>query len=124
MLTIRKEQAAVFAEASRMDFENRMVPHVRKFFPDHYAALQEEKTRQLIQFGIERAATHGIVNECDVCKFIDLMIAFGPGFERDPKCAWAAAILADTTISSPSEKVNKLYDHGISKLRGRSSRES
>ena len=124
MLQIRKEQTAVFENASRIDFVNRMVVHIRKFFPDHYAALKEENTRQLIEYGIDRAATHGIVNECDVCKFTDLMIGFGPGFDEDPKCAWAAQILGDATITNPSEKVDKLYDHGLSRLKARAARES
>lgn len=122
MLTIRKEQTAVFEETSRRDFKDRMIVHIRKFFPDHFAALQEENTRQLIDYGIERAAIHGIVNECDVCKFTDLMIGFGPGFDEDPKCAWAAQILGDTATSNPSEKVDKLYDHGLSRLKARAAR--
>lgn len=124
MLTIRKEQAAVFEEANRMDFEDRMVTHIRRFFPGHYEALQEQKTRQLIQFGIERAAAHGIVNQCDVCKFTDLMVAFGPGFEQDPKCAWTEKILNDQSIPTPSAKVDKLYDHGVARLESRAARET
>lgn len=124
MLTIRKAQTAVFEDASLVDFENRMVVHIKKFFPDHFAALQEEKTRQLIQFAIERAATHGIVNECDVCKFTDLMIGFGPGFEEDPKCAWAAKILGDTASATSSERVDRLYDHGTALLDARAAREN
>ncbi len=123
MLTIRKEQTAVFEDASRLDFENRMMAHIKKFFPEHYAALAEEKTRQLIQFAIERAETHGIVNERDVCKFTDLMIAFGPGFEQDPKCPWAAKILTDPAVTTPSKRVDKLYDQGISRLETRATRE-
>ncbi len=124
MLTIRKEQTAVFGEASRRDFEDRMIVHIRKFFPDHFAALQEVKTRQLVQFGVERAATHGIVNECDVCKFTDLMVAFGPGFEEDPKCPWARKILTDPAKITPSKRVDMLYDQGLSQLDARAARES
>ena len=124
MLTIRKEQAAVFEEASRLDFENRMMAHIKKFFPEHFATLEEGKTRQLIQFAIERAATHGIVNERDVCKFTDLMVAFGPGFEQDPKCPWAAKILTDTAATTPSKRVDTLYDQGISRLETKAARES
>lgn len=119
MLTIRKEQAAAFENAGRVDFENRMVIHIRKFFPKHYAALEEEKTRQLIQFSIERAATHGIVNERDVCKFTDLMICFGPAFEQDPEHPWAAVILSDSEISTPSGKVDALHDRGLAELEER-----
>ncbi len=124
MLTIRKEQNAAFQDISLRDFENRMIVHIRKFFPEHFAALQVEKTRQLIQFGTERAAAHGIVNECDVCKFTDLMIAFGPGFEQDSNCPWVTKILCDTTIETPTKRVNMLHEQGIALLEARAAREN
>lgn len=112
MLNIRHEQSAVFEQASQIDFEDRMVVHLKSFFPKHSSALGDEKMRQLIQFGIQRAGTHAFVNERDVCKFIDLMIVFDPGFDQDPACDWAGEILGDPTLTSPPEKMDRLYDRG------------
>jgi len=117
MLQIRKKQMDELSRACTKEFEDRMVVHIAKFFPKHYEALGEEKTRTLINYGIERAKTYGIVAERDVCKYIDLMVGFGPDYDRDPKKPWAGKTLNDQTIKDPSVKINAVYDAGLEHLR-------
>ncbi len=117
MLKIRPEQNEELSKVAFKDFEDRMVVHIKKHFSEHYKALGEENTRTLIQYGIERAATYEIVSERDVCKYIDLMVAFGPDYDQDHKLPWAAKNLNDENLNDPSVRINTTYDAGMESLR-------
>ncbi|MGC0772184.1 MAG: hypothetical protein WB543_04565 [Candidatus Acidiferrum sp.] len=109
MLTIRKEQMAVFGPLGKKAFEDRMIAHIKKVFPDQSQALDEPKLRETVLYGTQRAAAYRIITERDVCKYIDLMIFYGRDFDKDPKLGWAQFILQNQTIRNPSSKIERLY---------------
>lgn len=109
MLIIRKEQMGVFEEVALKNFEDRMVIHLGKFFPEQCAALGDDGIREAIRYGIERAESYGIVDERDVCKYIDLTIVFGRDFDESPGTAWASSILNDEFLTDPTAKVERLF---------------
>ena len=109
MLTIRKEQLAVFGPLGKKAFEDRMLAHLHKFFPEQCKALDEHKLRETIQYGTQRAASYRITSERDVCKYIDLMIFYGRDFDKDTNLPWAQSILQNKNIRNPSAKVERLY---------------
>jgi len=117
MLRIQKHQELELTKLTMRSFEDRMVDHIKKFFPEHFTALEDEKTRALIQFGISQAATYDIISERDVCIYIDLMIALGPEFDTDPKTTWAADILNDEALVDPGDKVDVLHDEAMRQLK-------
>jgi hypothetical protein len=94
-----------------------MVVHLNKFFPEHCAALKEAGTREAIRYSVTRAAHYQIVTERDVCKYTDLMFAFGRDFDQDPELPWAAAILNDENLKDPTGKINILYDEAMKHVR-------
>jgi hypothetical protein len=93
MLTLRPEQMRVFADAGYKRFEDTMVAHLKKFFPDRCAAAGETNVRKLIRRGVERAASYNITAQRDVSRYIDLMMALGLNFDKDPQLPWAGEIL-------------------------------
>jgi len=109
MLTLRKEQVAVFGPLGKKAFEDRMVEHLNKFFPEQCKALGEPKLRETIQYGTQRAASYRITSERDVCKYIDLMIFYGRDFDKDPQLPWAQTILQNKNIRNPTSKIERLY---------------
>ena len=109
MLTIRREQMAVFRGPALRTFEDHVIVHLDKCFPGQTKALGEPNVRETIQYGIRRAASYGIVAERDVCKYIDLMIVFGRDFDKDPRQPWAQSVLNDRRLKDPSTKVGRLY---------------
>lgn len=109
MLTIRKEQMAVFGPLGQKAFEDRMIAHLKKVFPDKFEALGEPKLHETIQFGIQRAAAYKIISERDVCRYIDLMIFYGRDFDKDANLPWAQSILQNHSIRNPSSKIERLY---------------
>jgi len=106
MLTIRREQTAVFIQAGAKKFEDWMVVHLSKFFSERSQSLGEMKLRKMIQYGIKRAETHGITGQRDVCKYIDLMMVFGPDLDTDQKYPWAREIVQRPW--EPEAKINAL----------------
>jgi hypothetical protein len=116
MLEIRQEQIERLSEAASKNFEDRMLVRLEKFFPQHFTALGEEKTRFLVQFGVERAKTYSIASERDVCKYIDLMVSFGVEFDTDPKLPWASQILNDPSLKNPRLKTDTLFKAGLDHL--------
>jgi len=109
MLTIRKEQIAVFGPLGKKAFEDRMLAHLKKVFPEQSEALGEPKLRETIQYGTQRAAAYRIISERDVCKYIDLMILYGRDFDKDPAHPWAQTVLQNQAIRNPSSKIERLY---------------
>jgi hypothetical protein len=109
MLTMRKEQLAVFGPIGKKAFEDRMITHLNKIFPEQSRSLGEPKLRETIQYGAQRAATYRIISERDVCKYIDLMILYGRDFDKDPAQSWAHPILQNQAIRNPTSKVERLY---------------
>jgi len=109
MFTIRKEQMAAFGPLGKKAFEDRVVDHLKRAFPQQSEALGEEKMRETIHYGTQRAAAYRITAERDVCKYIDLMVLYGRDFDKDPKLPWAQSVLQNQAIKNPSTKVERLY---------------
>ena len=111
MLKIRKEQNEELTKVMLKRFEERMVVHLNKFFPEECELLGKEGTHKAIRLAIERAAGYEIVSEQDVCMYADVMFAFGRDFDKDRKLPWAARILNKESLKGkPSEKAERLYN--------------
>jgi len=113
MLIIRKKQMGVLEQGVLRDFGDSMVVHLERFFPQQCAVLGDDGVRETIRYGIERAKNYGLVDERDVCKYIDLMIVFGRDFDTSPKTSWAGRILNSEFLTDPTSKVERLCDEGI-----------
>lgn len=107
MLRIRPAQMAVLSELEVRKFEDWMVVHLRRFFPDQCAAIGERRLLETIRYGIRRAAHYGFTAKRDVCKYIDLMIVFGRDFDTGQRTPWAAEILKKRAL--PGAKMQALF---------------
>ena len=110
MLTIRKEQLAAFGPLGEKTFEDRVIAHLKKVFPEQSESLGEPKLRETIQYGTQRAAAYRIISERDVCKYIDLMVLYGSDFDKDPNLPWAQSILQNKGIKDPTNKIDNLFN--------------
>lgn len=109
MLTIRKEQMAVFREPAINDYVKRTVVHLNERFREQCEALGEAKVRETVKYGVQRSASYGVTTEGDVRRYIDLMLMFGPDFDQDPELPWAASILNNKALINPTTKVDRIY---------------
>lgn len=117
-MKIRKEQMDVYSEAAVQDFEDRMVHHLEKCFPEQCEALGDAETRKAIREGIVLASDYGITLEPDVCRYISLMFAFGRNFDSDHHLPWPARILNDASTPDASTRVDRLYEAATAYARG------
>jgi len=109
-MVIRRKQMEAFSANSTNAFESDMVSHLNRCFPAECAVLGEQGVRDRIRDGIERARPYGITASREVCAYIDLMMVFGPDFDRDPELPWAASILNGTGKKDAAGKVDRLYE--------------
>lgn len=116
MLSIRPEQMQTLSEAARKGFDDMMVVHLKKFFPQRAKVAGEAKLREFIRSGVKRAATYNIKAKRDVSRYIDLMMTFGPDFDKDKQLPWAGEILK--TRNSPELKISVLLKTAGKHLRG------
>ncbi len=87
-----------------------MERHLRKFFPENCRKLGDVGLLETIRLGVERAASYQISSERDVCKYIDLMLALGPDFDRDPKLPRVARLLGNTSLDSSGARIDEVFD--------------
>ena len=77
MLKISDGQFNALQSASLDDFKARLHAHLTRVFPDRAPYPIEE--------GMAKANGYGLTSEIEVCKFLDLMVLYGVGFDlRDP----------------------------------------
>lgn len=67
---------------------------------------------------VQRAAGHGLVEVADVARYMNLCLAFGPGFEDKTENEWALAILADERLT-PAVKLHQLVRRARTALQRR-----
>lgn len=116
MLTISKTQLEVFAQYALGQFENRMLEHMRRYFPGHVALLDEAGLRATIGFARQRAADHGMTSQREVCYFLNLMLMLGGGFADDPQLPWIQQYLADDAAQGRPDRMDRLYGKTVEYL--------
>jgi len=115
---MRKEQMEAFAEASRRDFENRMVIHLRNVLPGECEPLGEKELRETIRYGLRRTGTYRISQESDVCLYLHLMLVLGRDFDNDERLPWAGLIL-NQLEQDPSDRIERVYSRAMELEDGR-----
>jgi len=116
MVIIRNEQMDKLGKDEARKFEDKMVAHLKEFFPDTCEELGEPGVRKSIRHGVERAESYGLVDEQDVCTYIDVMYVFGQDFDRDPECPWASRILNDKSIDDPGDRADMLHEEALTQV--------
>lgn len=114
MLKIRSEQMEALEQAAIRNFEQRLLQHLREYFPKHTKLMAEEQLKKVIHYGWERAQTYGLTAENSITLFTDLMFLLGRGFDTDPQLPWAAEILNKEL--SDEERTQTLYEKAIDYL--------
>ncbi len=124
MLVMREAQMTTFEQAAIHNFENRLLEHLKEFFPKHCEILGEDQVRKVIRLGIEQAEQYEVVSERDLHLYVGLMFMLGSYFDQDPQLPWAGKILKDEDIVDPSDRIDKLHDRAMAFLNEAAGQES
>jgi hypothetical protein len=111
--TKRDFQSTALARA----FETWMLGHLERHFPVDLQLLGEAQARLLIQHGVARAAVHGFTQGHEVCCYINLMLALGSGFDRDPQLASVARMPGRAPSEDRTTGMKLLYGAALEYLR-------
>ncbi len=94
-MIIRDAQLKVLEAASVDGFVRELCEHCKEFAPDLIGPMSDEQLLDAVRRGMERAESHGFNKRGPVRFYVDMMIAFGSGFDSDPQYPWAAEILSE-----------------------------
>ena len=98
LIALRKEQLDRLSEIALRDFQDRMVPWVRREFPDDFDRLGEEGVRFWVRSARDRALSYGMQTSVEVTGFLSLMLVLGEDFDTRYGNEWIAPILRSTGI--------------------------
>ena len=116
MFVMSKALIDALAQSAREAFEDRMYMHVHKRFPNRCARLGEQKVRQRIREGMQRAEHHGMRRITDIAQFIRFMFVIHHSFDTCVRTRWAGSILRDTNLL-PEERLEKIRQLGAARTR-------
>jgi hypothetical protein len=112
-LIIRDAQMAVFAQRDKEMYVDRMTAYLQSKYSKQCEPLGEEGTKDLVKYGIQRAANYGINTEIAVREYLEIMMMYGRDFDIDPKHEWATRILSDPGFEHGKARADKLYEEGV-----------
>jgi len=115
-MIIRNQQMDELGKQEAVKFEDKMVLHLNEFFPEECEEIGEQEVRESIRHGVDRAESYGLVDEQDVCTYIDVMYVFGLDFDKDRECPWAARILNDESIDDPGDRADALHEEAVAQV--------
>lgn len=116
VLTIRREQMAVFRGQQEQAMEDRLAGHFLRHYPrESRQAGGREAMLGVVRRGIARGRTHGFAGERDLGLFTGVTIMLGAGFDLDPQLGWASELLADRSVG-PADRIDYVFQTALDYL--------
>ena len=115
MFVMTGHQRAAFRARGFADLREALVAHVIVCFPERLAAVGAASLARHVEDGMRRAESHGLALDRDVGAYVELMIAFGEGFETDPRFPWARALCAPEE-HDPSVRIQATFAAALAAL--------
>lgn len=112
-MLIRAAQIKVFEDAAFDEFVAELCRHCKEYSPDLINTLSDEQLDEAVRKGIDRAKIYGFTNRGPIRFFIEMMIAFGSGFDSDPQYPWAAETLAKHEDAEQMALSDELFQAAI-----------
>ena len=97
-LRLRQPQWDVLQGGARRRYEDRALEVLARCWPRTYRSRGEEALRALIRRSFLRASGHGLTGRREAMHFLNLQLALGEEFDRNP---WAEKILANGRLAGP-----------------------
>lgn len=95
MVTIRRDQIAMFDQHAEAQFINRLMDFLRQTQPTAGPPVSDETLRKMTENGVRRARSHGLDWESSIAAFVSLMFQIAPNFDEHPAFR---AVLEDPSL--------------------------
>jgi hypothetical protein len=115
-MEIRRAQLAALGRVRLDSFAADCAEVLRAQFPARTKSLSDEDLLEHVHDCIRRANDYGLESERDVQRFVNLAGAFGWDFDQTPEHAWMKGYLTDETVSSPSQRIERLVAESLRRL--------
>jgi hypothetical protein len=115
-LRIREAQMKVFAGVYENGFRLRAAAWLRETFPDQCAGFGDGEIAAIVATAFEQASRHGLTREVDILRWLNLMLALGFDFHRNPDLPWVREVLQDTG-AHPDAIASWLTDRALRHLK-------
>jgi hypothetical protein len=109
MLTIRKEQMAVFNEAVVRKFEDEMAEHCHAFAPQLCEEAGCANVATAVRKGLKNAERYGFSMRGPLRFYIEMMLTFGSDFDTDPQLPWVAEELGSSEIKHELLRADRVF---------------
>lgn len=116
-MVIRASQWQAMEVVSREQFIDRMVVHLKRYFPDPCKALGDVKLREVIVAQWAKANTYKFETEYGVCQYLNLVFSFGENFDQEPACAWARPHLEAENDPTEEARTDRLHEEALTHLK-------
>ena len=103
-------------EDKQISFGDYMLKLLYALFFEKYQTVGDPNMRQLVRQSYQAARSYNLTSEPGMAIYIGLMFMLGSGFDRDPQCPWAEAVLSDATLTDPAKKDELLYQSAMAYL--------
>lgn len=107
-MTIRMPQLHALSEVARAAFIEHRIAALRSDLPDQVAESSDAELRVQIDGCITRTARYGIQSKLDVSRYINIAATLGWKLEDEPEHAWMKSYLCDPSVTSPSQRIDRL----------------
>jgi hypothetical protein len=116
MLTIRREQMEAMRVPLIRRFHQGLLEHVKTNFLDEIKGKSDKELLEHIGQALKRAEGYGIKSERDLYLYINVSMLYGPHFDQEEETFWTRGYLADEDVSSPSQRMKRLYEEVVYRL--------
>ncbi len=116
MLIIRKEQIDFLMAPKTHQLVHNLMDHAKQHFPEECAPKEDPDLYNQIADTVKRAKKYNIKNENDLYKYVNITMLYGPDFDEQEATQWTAEYLTDESVSSPCQRLNRLYEEIIYRL--------
>jgi len=117
MLTIRREQFKALRVPLIRRFHQELLEHVKTNFVEETEGKSDKELLEHIRQALKRAEAYGLKAERELYLYINVSMLYGPHFDQEEETAWTRDYLADEDVSSPSQRMSRLYEEVIHRLK-------
>lgn len=110
MLTIRRDQLDALRAPAVHELVLELVTHIKHHFPAETAGESDEDLYARVKATLHRAEKYGMQGKRDAYRYVDVSMLYGADFDERPVTAWTVDFLTDEDVSSPSQRMNRLFD--------------
>ncbi|GHG61839.1 hypothetical protein [Comamonas sp. JC664] len=115
MLTIRDTQFLSLSLDLQLRNPRPYLDHLNQRHPEWVAEHDDAEALELVRGAVRGAHGYALSSTRDVCRFLDLVVIFGPDWSGEAN-AWLHQSLAGATPENASRQLGRLLQQAMSRL--------